>query len=134
MILTKEEGIICPRCKGKGRVTKHSHIETMSNLELATEAHKIAFEKATFSSSLVAFLHELRGRVMRVPFLAKLMITVLLGMSLTMLSLMEYLKTEGLLTIGRISPANTVFFTTFVFSFLAGIWTVIILDKWSDKK
>jgi len=61
--MTKKEGIICPRCKGKGRVTKYSRIESMSNLELATEAHKIAYEKDVFPSSLVAFLHELKKRL-----------------------------------------------------------------------
>jgi len=63
VILAKKEGIICPRCKGKGRVTKYSRIETMSNLELATEAHKIAFEEIKFRPNLVAFLHELKIRL-----------------------------------------------------------------------
>ena len=58
-----DQEIVCPKCKGTGKVSKYTPIEEMTDLELATEAHQIAFKNDKFPSSLVALLHELKNRL-----------------------------------------------------------------------
>lgn len=70
---------------------------------------------------------------MSLPNEVKFLVTMFSGLFGTLIVLMEYFKMKGWLTIGQPSDVNTVFFLTFVFSFLAGVWVMVCLEKWGPK-
>lgn len=60
----------------------------------------------------------------------KFIVSMFAGLFGTMFFVFHYLNIQGLITIGQASPTTDAVFMTFVISFLGGIWTMIMLDKW----
>ena len=70
---------------------------------------------------------------MRICRELRFVITIVAGLFSTMFLVFTHLINVGLVTVGVQSQANDAAFLSFVFSFMGGMWTMIILDKWDRR-